>query len=101
MRWPGASKLIDKIHKERPELIVDHYALDFRGETYALRVYTILKDQPPDADGMTWHLIQESLDTLYGPAGWDQYKQKHPEPWCPPEQSYHTDALGREVDHRG
>lgn len=91
MRWPDANRLIDRIRDERPELIVDHFST--QQEHVALRVYCILKQGR--------QLIRESLDTLYGVDGWKRYKERHPELWCPPEESYHTDALGREVDHRG
>jgi hypothetical protein len=100
MKWPEACKLIEKIKAERPELIVDHYATGNDGSC-ALRVYCILKNQQPDDEGMTRRLIKESVSTIYGPAGWVTYKVAHPEPFCRPEDSYHTDALGREVNHRG
>lgn len=91
MRWPDAHRLINVIREERPELTVDHYP-STEGH-YAVRVYCILKEGR--------RLIRESLETVHGKDGWARYKERHPGPWCRPEESYHTDHLGREVDHRG
>jgi hypothetical protein len=52
----------------RPELAVDHDATGTDGSC-ALRVYCILKNQPPDADGMTRRLIEESVASVYGVKG--------------------------------
>jgi hypothetical protein len=79
---------MDRIREERPELIMDHHSSN-PSEHVHLRVYCILKEGR--------RLIRESLDTIYGKDGWERYKHHHPAP----EESYHTDALGREVDHRG
>src|SRR4051794_5024487 len=91
MRWPEASRLIDRIRRERPELIVDHQLSAGTKEHYCLRLYCILKEGRK--------LIRESLDTIYGSCGWKRYVERHPRPRCSPNQSYPTDALGREVDH--
>ena len=66
-----------------------------------LRIACLKKS--PDANNPVarFHLVPGSLDTIYGPDGWASYKGRHPEPWCRPEESYHTNALGQEVDHRG
>ena len=93
MRWPETCKLIDRIRRERPELTVDHHTSGGTREHYCLRLYCIRKDGR--------RLIPESLDTIYGPGGWKAYLECNPQPWCKPEESYHTDAQGREVDHRG
>jgi hypothetical protein len=95
MRWPEVSRLIDRISRERPELTVDWHHSAGAPDHWYLRVYTIKKT----ASGR--QLVPGSLDTIYGPDGWARYKEAHPEPWCRPEESYHTNALGREVDHRG
>jgi hypothetical protein len=98
MRWPDTCKLIDRIREERPELTVDHYGSGGADGHYTLRLYCMVKDSTvPEGR----RLIRESIDTIYGPDGWKRYKERHPEPWCRPEESYHTNALGQEVDHRG
>jgi hypothetical protein len=93
MRWPEATRLIDRIRRERPELTVDWLPSPGATDHWTLRVACILKAGR--------QVVPGSLDTFYGPDGWARYKEAHPEPWCRPEESYHTDALGREVDHRG
>src|SRR4051794_40721443 len=101
MHWPETSRLIDRIKRERPELTVDHYASPGATDRYTLRIACLKKG--PDASGIgKFHLIPGSLDTIYGPDGWTGYKERHPEPWCRPEESYyHTNAMGREVDQAG
>jgi hypothetical protein len=98
MRWPEASRLIDRIKRERPELTVAHYGSDTQ---YFLRIACLRKGAGPNDLTARYHLVPDSLDTIYGPDGWTRYKQAHPEPWCRPEEAYHTNALGQEVDHRG
>jgi hypothetical protein len=98
MRWPDTCKLIDRIREDRPELTVDHYGSGGADGHYTLRLYCMVKDSTvPEGR----RLIRESLDTIYGADGWKRYKERHPDPWCSPEDSYHTNALGQEVDHRG
>jgi hypothetical protein len=72
---------------------VDWFPSGGATDHWYLRVYCILKEGRM--------LVPGSLDTFYGPDGWARYKEAHPEHWCRPEDSYHTDHLGREVDHRG
>jgi hypothetical protein len=46
-------------------------------------------------------LIPGSIASLHSAKEWEYYKQNHPELWCQPEDSYHTNALGQELDYRG
>jgi hypothetical protein len=98
MRWPETCKLIDRIKTERPELTVDHYATG--DGHYGLRL-CCLKKGPEGDSVLPFHLVPGSIDTIYGVKGWEKYRRRHPEPFCRPEESYHTDAMGREIDHRG
>jgi hypothetical protein len=100
MRWPEARKLIDRIRRERPELTVDSYASPGTTEHYCLRI-SALRRGPADGSVLPFHLIPGSIDTIFGAKGWEEFKRRHPEPFCRPEESYHSDAMGREVDHRG
>jgi hypothetical protein len=100
MRWPEARGLIDRIRRERPEMSVDWYSSPGADEHYQLRLYC-LKTGSADGSVLPYHLVKGSLDTVFGPKGWEEYKRRHPEPWCAPEESYHADAMGREVDYHG
>lgn len=100
MRWPETCRLIDRIRRERPELTVDHYGSGPDGH-YQLCVYCMRRGPGEGESAASRHLVPGSLNTIYGSDGWARYKERHPEPWCRPEDSYHTDALGREIDHRG
>ena len=95
MRWAETSRLIDRIRRERPELTVDHYGSGGTSDHDFRRLYC----QKKTPEGRQF--VPGSVDTIYGPDGWKRYLEAHPEPFCRPEESYHTDALGREVDHRG
>ena len=64
--------------REHPKLIVDWHASG--QDHFVLRVYCIRKQGR--------QVIRESLDTIYRPEGWKAYLERHPEPWCRPEESY-------------
>ncbi len=93
MRWPDVLRLQERIRRERPELTVDSYPSGT--DHYALRLYCMKKT--PEGH----ELAQGSVDTIYGVDGWKKYLEEHPQPFCSPEESYHTNALGKEVDFRG
>ena len=80
---------------------MDHHPPASPLDDYYLRIYAMKKGPAPGDPIGNRHLVPGSLATLYGPDDWKAYLERHPEPFCRPEDSCHTDALGREVDHKG
>jgi hypothetical protein len=93
MNWEETERLIERIRRERPELAAHAHASPGSKDQFFVRVSCVRKE-----DRQT---IPSSVGKLYGTGQWSHYKSEHPEPFCLPGESHHTDALGRETDSRG